>query len=690
MAAAAATSKYFPTLGVAPAVGRTFGAEVERGNANVVVLSDGFWVRRFGGARDAIGKSLDLDGEPYTIVGVMPPSFRDVFSRQVEMWIPLVLTEAQYGAGYTNEYLNLVSRLAPGVGVDAARTEMTAFAERLKSDHPGEFMPDWTLRVTTLDELATKGVRKALLVLFGAVFAVLLIACANVASLLLTRASGQRRQVAVRQAMGASGWDTIRRLLVDGVVLGVAGALVGLALGWAGLGALEAVASRTVPGLADVSLDRNVLFFTLVVSVGTGVFVGLLPALGSWRADVFGALREGTRGDDRSGLRLRRFFVVAQLALSLALLVGAGLLLRSMARLQAISPGFEPEGVLTFFVALPPTSYPDGDAQRAFYDQLLPALVEVPGVDAVGVESVLPFSGGWSTSGFTIDGYQPGPNEPNPWGDIRFVSPGFQKALGLPLLEGRFFTEADGPETPQVAVVDEELARRYWPDGTAVGKRLFFNEDEPIEIIGVVGHAAHEGLDADPRVQVYGSYRQFPNGGMFVLARTSGDPNALLSGLRAAVAGLDPDLPLARVATMERLIAGSMGDRRLSLLLLAVFAGVALVLAATGVYGVMAQVVGQRTRELGVRIAMGAARGSVLRLVMWQGMGLVLVGTAVGVLGSLAVSRVLASQLFGVTATDPLTYALVVAVLLVSAAAATLVPALRATRVDPVEALRQE
>jgi putative ABC transport system permease protein len=689
--AAAASPDYFHTLGVQALTGRTFGPEVSGGDDHVVVLSQGFWARRFGADPGILGRTLNLDGEPYTVIGVMPASFRDVFSRQVELWVPLVLTEAQYSAGYTNEYLSLVARMKPGSGIDAARSEMATFAEGLKRDHPDWFPPDWSIHVTSLEERATKSVRPALLVLLGAVLVVLLIACANVANLLLTRASGQRRQVAVRLAMGASRANVLGRLLTEGLVLGLGGAVVGVVLGTWGLGALKALASRSVPAISDVSLDRSVLAFTLLVSVGTGVFVGLMPALSTWRSDVLGALREGTRaGQDRSGLRLRRLFVVSQLALSLALLAGAGLLLRSMARLQAVSPGFDPGGVLTFNVALPTSTYPDDDARRGFFDQLLPALRAVPGVSAAGLESVLPFAGGWSTGSFTVVGYQPGPNEPNPWGDIRIVSPGFQEALGLPLLKGRFLTEADGPETPQVAVVDQEMVRRYWPNEDPIGKKVSFG-DQPIEVVGVVGHAAHEGLDADPRVQLYGSYRQFPNvRSMFVVARTPGDPTALLSGLRAAVGRLNPNLPLSNVATMEQRIADSMGDRRLSLVLLAVFAAVALVLAATGVYGVMAQVVGQRTRELGVRMAMGADRGSVLSLVMRQGMGLVSVGVVLGLGGSLAVSRLLKSQLFGVTSTDPVTYALVVVVLLASAALATLIPALRATRVDPVEALREE
>lgn len=688
--AAGATSRYFATAGVGAALGRTFGEEVERDDANVVVLSHGFWTRRFGADPAAVGRTLTLDGSPYTVIGVMPRTFRDVFNRQVELWVPLVLTEQQYAAGYTNESLSLVARLRDGTTVEAARTEMSAFAEQLKQDQPDGFPPDWTLRVTGIQERATRSVRPALFVLLGAVVVVLLIACANVANLLLTRASGQRRQIAVRLAMGASRAHVLGRLLVEGVVLGLCGAAVGVLLGTWGLGGLKALASSTVPGIADVSLDRGVLLFTLLVSVGTGVFVGLMPALSAWRTNVLSALREGQRaGDDRAGLRLRRGFVVAQLALSLSLLVGAGLLLRSMARLQALSPGFDPEGVATFFVSPPPGSYPDPAALGAFYDELLPALAAVPGVTAVGLESELPFSGTWSTSGFTVVGYQPGPDEPGPWGDIRFVSPDFQEALALPLLRGRFLEPSDGPETPLVAVVDEELARRYWPDQDPIGKQLQF-DGTPIEVVGVVGHAAHEGLDAQPRVQVYGSYRQFPRRGMFVVARGEGDPSALVPGLRAAVRSMDADLPIARVATMERLIADSMGERRLSLVLLAVFAAVALALAATGVYGVMSQVVAQRTRELGVRMAMGADRGAVLSLVMRQGMGLVVVGIGLGLAGSLGVSRVLRSQLFGITPTDPGTYALVVAVLLASAVLAILVPAVRATRVDPVEALRQE
>jgi predicted permease len=691
ISAAAVTPAYFSTLGIPAALGRTFGTELSGGEDHVVVLGHGWWARRFGSDPGVLGKTLELDGEPYTVIGVMPQGFRDVFSRSVQLWVPLVLTEEQYGRGYTNEWLSVVGRLAPGVRLEDAQSEMAAFAEQLKKDRPRQFAPDWSIHVTGLEERAHASVRPALLVLFGAVLVVLLIACANVANLLLTRASGRRRQTAVRLAMGARRGDILRHLLAQGVVLGLAGAVVGLGLGRWGLGALKSLTASSVPAIADVSLDHRVLLFTLLVSVGTGVFVGLVPVASVWRTDVLRALRQGVRaGDDRAGLRLRRLFVVSQLALSLALLAGAGLLLRSMARLQAVSPGFDPKGVMTFYLDLPTSSYPDAAAQRAFYEQLEPRLSAVPGVQAIGLESVLPFSGRWSTSSFTVEGYEPGPNEPRPWGDVRIVSPGFRKALGLPLLAGRFLSDADGPETPPVAVVDEELAHRYFPEGDAVGHHLNFGSGD-IEIVGVVGHAAHEGLDADPRVQVYGSYRQFPGQhGMYVVARGSGDPNALVPGLREAVRKLDPQLPLAQVATMEQLIADSMGQRRMSLILLAVFALMALLLAATGVYGVMAEVVGQRTRELGVRMAMGASRAAVLSMVFRQGMTLVSIGVVVGLGGSLAISRVLKSQLFGITPRDPTTYAAVVGVLLASAALATLVPALRALRVDPAHALRQE
>ncbi len=691
VSAAAVTPTYFQTLGVPAELGRAFGSDVSKADAHVVVLRHGWWARHFGSDPGVLGTTLDLDGEPYTVVGVMPPGFRDPFGRSIQMWVPLVLTEAQYARGYTNEWLSVVGRLAPGVDLEAARSEMAAFAEQLKKDRPRQFAPDWSIRVTSLVERAHASVRPALLVLLGAVLVVLLIACANVANLLLTRASGQRRQTAVRLAMGARRVHILRHLLAQGVVLGLAGALVGLGLGWWGLAALKALASNSVPAVADVSLDHRVLVFTLLVSVGTGIFVGLVPVASVWGTDVLTALREGVRaGDDRRSLGLRRLFVISQLALSLALLAGAGLLLRSMARLQAVSPGFDPHGLMTFYLDLPAGSYPDPSAQRAFYERLVPAIASVPGVRSVGLESVLPFSGRWSTSSFTIEGYQPGPNEPRPWGDVRIVSPGFRKALGLPLLAGRFLTDEDGPDSPPVVVVDEELAHRYFPDGDAVGHRLSFGDGD-VEIVGVVGHAAHEGLDANRRVQVYGSYRQFPDQhGMYILTRTSGDPNALVPGLREAVRSVDPQLPLADVATMQHRIADSMGERRMSLVLITVFALMALLLAATGVYGVMAEVVGQRTREMGVRMAMGASRGAVLSLVVRQGVSLASIGILLGLAGSLVISRFLKSQLFGVTPRDPATYAVVVGVLLASATLATLVPALRAVRVDPAHALRQE
>ena len=687
---AQASSRYFETLGVDALRGRTFGSEVESGDAAVVVLSHGLWERRFGSDPQMVGRTLQLNGEPYAVVGIMPTDFQDPFNRNVDVWSPLVLTEEHFSRSYTNEYLNAVARVDEDADIGRAVQEASAFAERLKVELPDQFMSDWTIRATPLQELAVRGIATAVWVLMGAVAFVLLIACANVANLLLARSVGRRREMAVRMAVGAGRRQVLAELIMDGVVLGLAGAVTGGLLGAAGLAGLKVATATTVPRLSDVDLDGTVLAFTLSVSLLTGVLVALAPALGAARTQVQSTLRDGDRGgSDRAGLALRRLFVVAQFGLALALLAGAGLLIRSMSRLMAVDPGFEPEGVVAFHLALPTARYPDVEARRAFFDGVFAQLEALPGVQAAGGTSVLPFSGGWSTGSFEVEGYTPAEGEPNPWGDIRIVSSGFHEALGVPLLAGRFLEPSDGPDTRQVAVVDEVLAQRFWPGEDAIGKRLRFGPDW-IDVVGVVGHAAHEGLDADPRVQVYGSYRQFDQSGMWIAVRSAGSAQAAVPGVRDVVRRADPLLPLARLATMERLIEESVGERRVSMLLLGVFAAVALLLAATGVYGVMSQNVGQRTRELGVRIAMGADRGEVLRLVLKQGMGLAAIGIGVGLIGTAALTRFIRSQLFGIEPTDPATLLSVTALLALVAAMATLLPALRATRVDPVSALRQE
>ena len=692
------TGQFFTTLGVSAARGRTIIAgEDVQGKDRVVVLSDALWHRLFAGDPSAIGKTLQLNGNSYEIIGVMPPRFRDFFGRSAEMWVPLAFTPQQLSGGRTNEWLSLTARLKPGVSIATAQTELTVFAEQLKKTYADQYPPDWTLKTTTLNEKATGRIRPALLMLLGAVGFVLLIACANVANLLLARAASRQKEVAIRTALGASRWHLIRQLLTESVLLALIGGVVGLALAWVGVRTLAASSLAALVAADGIAIDGTVLAFTLGLSVLTGLMFGLVPAVQISMSRFHDTLKEGGRSvsADRGSHAVRRLLVVAEVALALMLLAGAGLLIKSFSRILGVSPGFEPKNVLTAGVSLPAARYPSDTSRIAFWDQALPRIAAIPGVRSVGITSVMPFSGGWSTGTFSVEGYTPKPGENNPWGDIRIASPGFAEALQIPLKKGRFITEQDLAGSPAVVVVDEEMVRRYWPNTDPIGKRIFFGAApgtpvEYITVVGVVGHAKQESLDAEDRVQLYFPYRQSASGFMSLVVRTNVPPETLIQPLRQAVLSVDKDQPLANVKTMEALLADSVGQRRLSMLLIGVFAMVALLLASIGIYGVMSYSVAQRAHELGIRMALGAARGNVLGLVLRQGMTLVLIGLALGIGGAFALTRFLESQLFGVDPTDPATFTIVAVVLASVALVATLVPALRATRVDPLVALRQE
>jgi putative ABC transport system permease protein len=692
------SGEFFATLGVPAAIGRTIlPEEAEEQRKNVVVLGHGLWQRLYGGDPAAVGRTVQLSGEAYEIVGVMPAGFRDPISAGAQIWRPIAFTPQQLQAR-TNEFMSLVARLTPGVAPERAERELAALAERLKTDNPGEYPPDWSLRGRTLDRQLTGNVRPALLVLLGAVGFVLLIACANVANLLLARASARHKEVAIRSALGATRADLARQHLVESVLLALLGAAIALVLASLGVQALVALNPDGLPRADEIAIDGTVLLFTLGVAVLTGLLFGLVPALRATRTDLQRTLREGGRGGaaNAGGHTVRRVLVVAQVALALTLLVGAGLLIRSFARLQSVDPGFEAENLLTFNLTLPPASYGSDTAQIAFFNEALARIRAVPGVQGVGASSVLPFSGGVSTASFGVEGLALGAVQPDPWGDIRIVNHGYQEALRVPLLRGRFFTEQDRAGSRPVVVVDREMAERYWPGQDPLGKRLALDTDPQTgapqwkEIVGVVEHVDHEGLGGERRVQLYLPYRQTATGSLGVAIRASGDPRRLLGSVRAALATVDPALPLSGVHTMEDLLSSSLGQRRFVMLLLGLFAAIALLLASVGIYGVVSFDVARRSQEIGIRMALGAEHTRVLRLVMRQGILLVAAGVALGLLAALALTRLLASQLYGIGTADPLTFGAVAALLLGVAVLATLVPARRAARVDPVVALRAE
>jgi putative ABC transport system permease protein len=699
-----ASGLVFKTLGVAPLLGRPFTPEEDvPGKNHVVLLSHGFWQRQFGGDAAIVGKRLILNGEPYEVIGVMPASFRDFTGRAAsDLWTPLALAPDAFADDRrTNEYLTLVARLKPAITVERARGDMKTFASQLRAQYPNNYAPDWTLKVTPMNEKVSGRIRPALLVLLGAVGFVLLIACANVANLLLARAASRIKEVAIRSALGATRRDLLRQLMAESLLLAVVGGVLGLALAWLGMKGVIALRPANVPRITELRIDGLVTAFTLGVAVVTGLLFGLAPAIQTSRANLQDTLKEGGRSGsaDRSGQTMRRVLVVAEVALALTLLTGAGLLIKSLALLQGVNPGFDSSSLLTFNVSIPAAKYRSDTAVVQYWERAIETVKAVPGVKDAGITSTMPFSGNWSTGSFSVEGYQPPPGKPGPWGDQRVVSPGFFTTLRVPLIKGRIFTEQDGAAGPPVVIVDEEMVKRYWPNADPIGKRVTFNDPQRdsvvrwMTVVGVVGHTKHEGLDAENRVQLYHPYHRmdgFIGNNMSFAVRTAGDPTGALPAVRAAIHGIDQDVPIANVATMDANIATSMGQRRFAMMLLGLFAVMAVVLASIGIYGVMSYSVTQRSHEIGIRMALGAARQNVLTMVMRQGLVLVGAGVGIGVLGAFGLTRLIASQLFGVRPTDPTTFILVALTLVGVAALATFIPAMRATRVDPVVALREE
>ena len=698
------TTNLLQTLGAQTADGRVFTAEEGTpGNNKVVVLSDGFWRRRFGGV-PVVGKAITLNGEPYTIVGVMPPTFqfgREWNAQTPDVWSPMAFTPQQLDAstGLTSEYLGVMARLKDGVGVAQAQAEMDAISADLRRQYmPGADASNWGLLLTRYDEFVVGQIRTPLLFLLGVVALVLLIACANVANLMLARAAVRQKEIAVRTALGASRWRVVRQLLTESVLLSVAGGGVGLLLAMWGVDLLLKLNDNKIPRATEIGLDRNVLLFTLGVSVLTGIIFGLAPAFQTSNVNLHDTLKEGGRSS-RSGIRrgLRDVLVVVEITLAVIVLVGAGLLIRSFARLQQVNPGFEPRGVLAMQVSLPQSKYKEGTLRAAFDRQMLEGVRALPGVKSAATITTLPMSG-WNQSGsFQIEGRQLAPGESSPHGDRWMPSDDYFQTMGIPLVKGRYFDARDTADSPPVVIVSEALARKYWPGEDPVGKRITFNRipntQDPLwrEIVGVVGHVRNEGLEGESRGQYYVPYTQRPNNtDLFLVVRTDADPASLAPSVRGAVAAVDRDLPVYRVTTMEKLVSESLMQRRFAMFLFGVFAVLALALAVVGLYGVMSYAVAQRTHEIGLRMALGAQTRDVLRMVVGQGMVLVAIGLGLGLGGALLLTRLMKSLLFGVSAADPLTYAGIALLLAAVAFLASYLPARRATKVDPMVALRYE
>jgi putative ABC transport system permease protein len=680
------STNFFRTLGVAPALGRGFLEEEGRtGAADVAVLSHRLWQRRFAGDPGVVGRAVSLNGRPYAVVGVAPAGFR--FMRDVDVWTPLPVDEPN--APRRAEFLTVVGRLKPGVTQAQAKADMDLVAGRLARAYP-ETNAGWTaLEVLPLKEYLVGDVRRALVLFSAAVALVLLIACANVANLLLARASGRAREIAVRLALGAGRGRLVRQLLTESALLALLGGAAGLLLAVWAVEALQAAAGRLVPRLDEVRIDGVVVLFSLALSVATGLLFGLAPALRLSGGSLSATLRDGTRSAGSGRLaRFRNGLVLGEVALAVVLLVGAGLLLQSFARLTRVDLGFRPEGVLTYGVVLPSAAYGEDPQLLAVYERILERTRAVPGVRDAALASDLPM-GGASYLAFDIEGRTPVPEAQE---DLQpfAVTPGWFRTLGIPLRRGRLLEPRDAAGAPFVAVVNEELARRYFPGTDPIGRRISLDGTRWLTIVGVVGDVAQEGVTAAPYPQLYQALAQFPRRTVAAAIRAEGEPMALAGATRRALAAAAPGVPPRDVRTLEERAGDTIAMPRVSAVVLALFAAVALALAAIGLYGVLAYTVVQRHREIGIRLALGAAGGEVLRLILWQGMRPALAGIAVGLLGALAATRLMRSLLYGVGATDPLTFAAVPLFLCTVALAAIWIPARRAAHVDPMIALREE
>jgi predicted permease len=684
--AARTTAGFFQALRVPAALGRTFETGEDRqGNNRVVVLSHGFWKRHLGASPEVLGRTLTLDGLPYTIIGVAPEHFR--FLWNAELWAPLA-TDAEMGR--RSDFLTVIGRLVPGATVERAQAELTSVASRLEQQYP-DTNTRWTAKVVPLHEELVGEARPALLIFMGAVGLVLLIACANVANLMLARSSRRQRELAVRAALGASRGRLIRQMLTESVLMALLGGTLGLLLAVWGIDGLRTAQLSLLPGHSEIGIDGWVLGFTLGLSLVTGVLFGLAPALSLPGRDLDGTLRAGAKGlAGGMGLnQLRGWLVLGEVALALVLLVGAALLLRSFDRLQRVDAGFNPEGVLTVRVMLPQTKYPEDPQLATFYQQLEERVAAVPGVESSGMTSAVPLGGApaWS---FIIEGQSPDANAVQD-AETFTVSPGYFQAMAIPLRSGRLFESQDRPNTPRVALVSQSLARRYWPERDPLGARISVDDGTTwFTVVGVVGDVRAGAIQKDPHPQLYFPSTQLPRRMMFLTIRTAGEPMSLVGSLRREVTALDPDLPVSDVLTMEQRFGRAVAKPRVNVLLLGGFAVVALLLAGIGIYGVISQMVAQRTREIGIRMALGAKPGDVLRLMIRQGMTPALVGIALGLVAAFAGSSLLASLLYGVSAKDPLSFLIVPVFLTGVALFAAWLPARRATRVDPTEALRQE
>jgi putative ABC transport system permease protein len=688
------TPDIFSLFRVSPILGRTFtDEETQPGRFRVAVLSQSIWESRFGSDPNVVGQTIRLSGAPYTVIGVLPTGFG--FPNESELWRPLPVNPAQLDRG--PHYLRIVGRLKPDVTLEQAQAEMSTIAAKLAQQYP-EKIAGHGVKLERLSDVVIGDIKPALLVLFGAVGFVLLIACANVANLMLARAGARQREIAVRTALGASRSRIIRQLLTESVLLAILGGGAGLLMAVWAVDSIIAISPDTIPRVREVAIDPRVAFFTLLISVLTGVVFGLAPALQVSKPDLTDALKESgrtTAGVHRN--RLRSLLVISEIAMSLVLLVGAGLMIRSFARLNTVEPGFNPEKLLTLGVTLLPIKYPEDEQVGAFYSQLLERLASAPGVESVGAISELPLAGNNTNDSFTIEGRPPVAKEDEPSTEYRVVTPRYFKSMAIPLLAGRDLAETDTRRSPNVVVINEAFARRHFAGEDPIGHRIRLQGQfrDPLIIVGVVGDVRHFGLNEQPIAEAYVPLLQDPlsetyHRSMTIIARTESEPLGIAASLRAQLSSLDASLPVYSVKPMTEYLRDSLSRRRFNTILLSVFAGVALLLAAVGIYGVISYGVAQRTHEIGIRLALGAQTRDILGLVVGQAMLLTLAGITVGAAAAYALTRLMESLLFEVSATDPLTFAVISMLLAGVALAACFVPARRATKIDPMIALRYE
>ena len=685
-----ATAHYFDVYQIKPVLGRTFVPEEDApGRDHVVVLSHAFWQRVFGSETNVVGRAIQLNGEPYTVIGVAPPHFGE--ASKVDTWVPMGFKPDETAADARGgHYLNVVGRLRPSVNITSARSELELLAAQLARQYPDSNL-GWGVTMSPILDYSVRDVRPILYTLLGAVGCVLLIACANIGNLLLARATARHRELSIRTALGASRARLVRQLLTESILLGLAGGAAGVLVARWGLDLLLTLAPSTLPRTNDIHLDASVLIFSLALSALTGVIFGIAPALLAAHTDVQEGLKQGARGSTDARGRLRGALVVVEVAFALVLLGGAGLLARSFMRLTHVDPGFAPEHATVLRLALPEKKYEKSEQQLAFADALLSRLRALPGIQAAGLTHSLPLISDW-VLGFKIEGRPEVRPADLPSTNYYSVTPDYFPAMGIRLIRGRLFNQHDDARAPRVAIINETLARQFFPNEDPIGKRILVTNGPDVwrQIVGIVGDIKQYGVDKETTSQTYEPYAQYPFRSLNVVLRTSDSGASLAGALRPAVYAVDKDQPVGTIQPLEEILGATIAKQRFAMLLLIVFSSVALVIAAVGIYGVMAYSVVQRTGEFGIRMALGAQRSDVLRLVLSYAGKLVSLGLVIGLGATFAASRLMGSMLFQTNAHDPLTFSLTTLLLAAVAIAACLLPAHRATRVNPIEALRTE